>query len=206
MKYSTLKGFAGAAALALFVISASQSSATTINFATGGNGTTAGGSVAGGLTYTVQATGTGYLNQNGSVASQTVNGLGVNGMPDSQPTLIDNSPGSEMLTITFSWAVKLVNISLGFLDSLDNVYIATNNTPEGHYGPGLTNPVSIGENYVTWFTIRAKEVGARVYGTDRFTLASANVAAVPVPAAGFLLMGALGGLAALRRRKTLTAA
>jgi hypothetical protein len=203
MKYSTLKGFAGAAALALFVVSASQSSATTVNFATGGNGTNVGGSVTGGLTYTTLATATGYLNQDGAAVTQTINGLGINGKPDSQSTLIDNSPGSEMLTITFSWAVKLVNISLGFLDSLDNVYIATNNTPEGHYGPGLTNPISISENYVTWFSIRAKEVGARVYGTDRFTLATANIAAVPVPAAGFLLMGALGGLAALRRRKNL---
>lgn len=45
-------------------------------------------------------------------------------------------------------------------------------------------------------------------GRDSFNLASAElnvygtVAPVPLPAAGFLLIGALGGLAALRRRKT----
>jgi hypothetical protein len=205
MKYSTLKGFAGAAALAIFVVSASQSSATTINFATGGNGNASGGSV-GALSYSTAAAATGYLNQDGAAVTQSSHGLGVDGMPDSQPTKIDNRPGTETLTITFSWAVNLLNISLGFLDSLDNVYIATNNTAEAHYGPGLTNPITIGENYVTWFSIRAKEVGARVYGSDIFTLASANIASVPVPAAGFLLMGALGGLAALRRRKTLNAA
>jgi hypothetical protein len=205
MKYSTLKGFAGAAALALFVVSASQSSATTINFATGGNGNASGGSV-GALSYSTAAAATGYLNQDGAMVTQSKFGLGVDGMPDSQPTKIDNRPGSETLTITFSWAVKLLDISLGFLDLGDNVYITTSNSPETHYGPGLTNPISIAENYVTWFSIRAKEVGERAYGSDVFTLAKANIASVPVPAAGFLLLGALGGLAALRRRKTLTAA
>ena len=204
MKYSTLKGFAGAAALAIFVVSASQSSATTINFATGGDGTAAGGSVAGGpLTYTTSALATGYLNQDGAEVTQGIKGLGINGMPDNEPGQIDNRPGTETLTITFSWAVKLLDISLGFLDGLDRFWITTNNSPEVRYGPGLTNPIAIGENYVTWFSISANELGARTYGRDIFTLASANIAAVPVPAAGFLLMGALGGLAALRRRKTL---
>jgi len=40
-----------------------------------------------------------------------------------------------------------------------------------------------------------------VLRSDRNAFEHASVAAVPVPAAGFLLVGALGGLAALRRRK-----
>lgn len=40
-----------------------------------------------------------------------------------------------------------------------------------------------------------------VLRSDRNAFEHAGVAAVPVPAAGFLLVGALGGLAALRRRK-----
>lgn len=41
-----------------------------------------------------------------------------------------------------------------------------------------------------------------VLSSSRNAFEVANIAAVPVPAAGFLLIGALGGLAALRRRKT----
>lgn len=208
MKLSTLKGLAGATAMAVVLAAASQASATTVDFATGGDGTAAGGSVAGGpLTYTLSAAATGFLNGGGASVTQSSNGLGVNGSPDLQPYQIDSIPGSEVLTVTFSWAVKLLDISLGLLNGWDDFEIATNNTGYTHYGPNLVNPISIGENYVTWFSIRASGDGERWrLGNDAFTLATASVAAVPVPAAGFLLMGALGGLAALRRRKTLTAA
>ncbi|MFN4155546.1 MAG: VPLPA-CTERM sorting domain-containing protein [Paracoccaceae bacterium] len=48
----------------------------------------------------------------------------------------------------------------------------------------------------TWFanSFKLKSASLAVFGTP-------EVAAVPLPAGGFLLIGALGGLAALRRRK-----
>ncbi len=206
MEFSTLKGFAGATALAIALAAASQAPAATINFATGGDGTTAGGTVAGGpLTYTLSASADGPLNWSASV-TQGSQGLGVNSFPDATSDLVDNNPGGESLTVTFSWAVKLLDISLGYLDWNDDVWITTSGTAETKYGPGLSNPISIGENFVTWFSIRAKNLGGFFGNGDEYSLRSANIASVPVPAAGFLLIGALGGLAALRRRKNLTAA
>lgn len=64
-----------------------------------------------------------------------------------------------------------------------------------------SNPVGV--NNVTSFTIRASGTLFQdgVLGNDEFSLKSVNVASVPLPAAGLLLLGAIAGLSALRRRK-----
>ena len=49
--------------------------------------------------------------------------------------------------------------------------------------------------------LRLTDTSPFVEGRDGWDVDSISVSAVPLPAAGFLLIGALGGLAALRRRK-----
>jgi hypothetical protein len=196
------------AALAFGSVVATGASAATIDFSSAGTG--AAGAVAGGpLTYTSSASASGFLN-NGAVVTVSSNGLGVNGNPDLNPEQIDGSPNfsSETLTITFSWAVNLVDFTLGLLDSNDDYEVSFNGGTFSHYGPGLVNPMP-GQNYVSSFSVRATGAGIfqdGLFGNDNFTLASANVSPVPLPAAGFLLLGAMGGLAALRRRKGAAAA
>lgn len=57
---------------------------------------------------------------------------------------------------------------------------------------GLSNDDSYGDSIGFWVA-------------DNINYGTATVATVPVPAAGLMLMGALGGLAAVRRRKTTAA-
>lgn len=53
----------------------------------------------------------------------------------------------------------------------------------------------------TYDTLQLRDTTTGV-STDGFDVDAVSVSAVPVPAAGILLVGALGGLAALRRRKS----
>lgn len=70
---------------------------------------------------------------------------------------------------------------------------------------GSVNPSSIATN-LTFDSIRLVDVTRREFADstsyDGFDVAQVNVAAVPLPAAGLMLMAGLGGFAALRRRKT----
>lgn len=78
--------------------------------------------------------------------------------------------------------------------------------------PNNTNPASLGVNFFASFADLANSrTGSVLYlffdddganNDDNHDDLVIRVSAVPVPAAGFLLIGALGGLAALRRRKT----
>lgn len=72
-------------------------------------------------------------------------------------------------------------------------------------GIGNVNASSVTANW-TFDSIRLVDVTRREFGEtsssfDGFDIAKVSVAAVPLPAAGLMLMAGLGGLAALRRRK-----
>jgi hypothetical protein len=152
--------------------------------------------------FTATAEAGGILNFCGASVSQTAQGLGVNGCPDTEPGQIDGFPifSYEMLTITFDYAVTLVNFTLGRLDSDDEFELFLNRVSDGEYSG--SNPFNVGE-IVTSFSIKATGTGwfDGVLKADDFTLASIEVAPVPVPAAGLLLLGALGALGVVRRRQ-----
>lgn len=195
-----------AAAVALSALLAGGAQAATYNLdGSGGNlGSSSVFTAAGGPAMSATA---GYGIVGLGVTSSLVqgsNGLGVTHVLDTNAGQVDGSPlgTSEYVTFNFGWAVKLLSFGLAGVDGNDNYDISING---GLFTNGLAAAMSnlVGVNYVTSFTVRASGTLFQdgFLGNDEFSIKSVNVAAVPVPAAGLLLLGALGGLAALRRRK-----
>lgn len=208
---------AGAAFSAVIGLFATASGAAVIDFTSASTGHS--GVLAGGTTWSMTASG--YLNNSqafdgnaaptGTGLSFETDGYGV-GLNDDEITT--TAIRQEWIEVAFS-APTLVN-AFYFLDLFQN----TN---------GQT--VEIGEATVdgsTTFTLMATDIAGSgaggfvaavfkpIYATViRFTVLNSNdnfgyadgalagigIAPIPVPAAGLLLMGGLGGLAVLRRRR-----
>lgn len=143
--------------------------------------------------------------------TQTGNGLGVSGTNTAcafwlcfevgdGPEGLDSKWGYEALTFTFTEAVKLGSLGFSLFDASDDYTITVN----GVSVQSDENPYDFGWEVADTFNIGVifgddTTIFPKIY--DDFRVSSLTVAAVPLPAAGWLMLAGLGGLAATRRRR-----
>jgi hypothetical protein len=216
------KWVAGAVTGAMMALGALAANAYTIDFTDSGTGTT--GTLFGGsVTWTMTASGilnnsqafdgvaTGATNASG--LSFDTDGYGV-GRTDDEITTF---PGGRQEWIKVSFSAPVLVNALYFLDlfiapdgsSLEQAYatfsptgsvqtvsaVDTFNRVNGGFASTTFAPILTSSIY---FTIRSTNDSV---GFADGALAGIGIAPVPVPAAGLLLIGGLGGLAALKRRR-----
>lgn len=168
---------------------------------TTGESTWGGSSVSGGWTVdgiTLNA----WSNEGDAYLDSNTAGLGVCGSWDDDyqcdPTSDDNVQVDEVLYLYFSEVVLLTDLILRQADhSLfedGQSIMVSNGYVTDAFVVGFSNLLDWGSSAKWSFWTDAKD------GNREFYISSVSV--VPVPAAGLLLLTALGGTMALRRRKT----
>ncbi|WP_289042415.1 VPLPA-CTERM sorting domain-containing protein [uncultured Aliiroseovarius sp.] len=168
------------------------SAATVVDLTTGGdatgNGLQMGSFASGAVTGTIDPWRRG---KSADYLTQTGTGLGVAGGWDTNAQL-DGSV-DESITFTFDHSVRLVSVEFAHWDWNDDANVYVNGVEVA--SDSDDNPYYFGNVVASSFTIGADGV------FDNFRIKSFTVAPVPLPAAGFLLLGGLAGLGALSRKR-----
>lgn len=193
-----MKWILAAAAIATTVATGATAATTTIDLTTGGDATisrTGGVFSSGDVSGTIDAWRWG---PSADYLSQTSSGLGVTGLVDTDIKL--DGFVDESITFNFDQSVRLVSVTFGCFDPNDDADVYVNGSMVAN--DTNTNPYMFGNVVASSFTIGAD--GASAWfgdGYDNFYIKSFTVATVPVPAAGFLLLGGLAGLGLVGRKR-----
>jgi hypothetical protein len=134
------------------------------------------------------------------------NGLGVVSQPNDTNQYIDggNDNLNDLLLLTFTAPIKMTAIAFSGADihptgGPDFVELFVDGVSMGNMAIGLSGLLSLPDWVGTSFGFAA------LNSTDEFLVRGVQVTPVPIPAAGLLFAGGIAGIAALGRRKQLTA-
>ncbi len=219
-------------ACAAGLFAASTASAATITFETDESGYISVGSVsgvqtggvpqgpfsAGGTTFTVDADtfdwngGNVTLNDERNIEiTQNSEGIGIdnnNGLFGADSSEIDGSGSNDILIFSFHQPIRLFHVVFENVTNNDDfVFYRPDASPRGIYRD-IVNPSPLpgaesDEGYYNFGGLVTSVFGLGALGSnDNFRVSRIEFSVVPLPASALLLLGGLGGLAALRRRKS----